>query len=523
MALAAEYGYPVSLDACSKALGVTEKDSAGAKLVKLFTMPNRDGSWNTPETHPMEWLDFIAYCEQDVATLMDVDARLGDWPSEFERQLYLVDQHVNDTGIKIDLDMVQTATRADQDNRLRAKGELIKLTGMENPNSGPQMHAWLATQKVKLPDLQAETIENKLKQDGLTPLVRQVLELKQILALTSTLKYPAAINSVCLDGRLRGSFMFHGAQTGRWTGRGVQPQNLPRAAFKRWDDVEEDWVHDEIAESAAILDLKMGMGGDADVLKKLVRAMFVGPYIIFDFSAIEARVLAWLAGEQWVLDAFLENKDLYVETAERMSNEKKTYVRHDGKVAVLALGFQGYTGALERMGAKGSQAELKGIANQWRNANPKIVKFWALMQQKFWTGGHVGKFVKIEVHGKDRHMVLPSGRKTIYHDVRRYADPERGGFKMSYKSPKGYRVDLYGGILTENVTQGVARDLLAGALIRLHDAGHRTVAHVHDEAVIEDEGQSLDDIHKLMCELPDWAVGLPIDAKGIRTERYRKD
>lgn len=251
---------------------------------------------------------------------------------------------------------------------------------------------------------------------------------------------------------------------------------------------------------------------DATTLKKLVRPMFLGPFTVADYSAIEARVLAWLAGEMWALQAFREGRDLYVETAKRLGSK---YTRKHGKVAVLALGYQGAVNSLRVMGAEGDDDELVVLVKAWRKANSKIVRFWYRMDDAFWEGGRVGRFVRVEVHGKDRHIVLPSGRRLIYRDVRRSKDG-----RLSFQDPRGFRQDTYGGRLTENVTQATARDLLAEALILLEQAGVPVVAHVHDEVVAETEEKGK--VVRLMTKNPKWADGLPLNAEGFVTERYRK-
>jgi DNA polymerase len=348
--------------------------------------------------------------------------------------------------------------------------------------------------------------------------------------LTTPKKFGTSMESLCVDGRLRGQFKFFGAHTGRWSGQNVQLQNLTRSALKPDKDFQDRLAlrttltkdQKEKLEAretlrlveAAILDLKMGFGADQNTLKSLVRAMFIGPFVVCDYSAIEARVLAWLAGEQWVLDAFLSGKDIYVETAERMSTETKKMTRFDGKVATLALGYQGAVGALARMGAVGTEQELVTLVKQWRKTNPNIVKFWYDLERVFKRGGKAGR-ITVETDGPHRHVILPSGRRIIYHNVKMVGD------RLTFADPAGYRTDVYGGKLSENVTQAVARDILAEALVRCHEAGVKVVMHIHDEIVAE--GCTKDELEKLMVHQPDWADGLPLDAEGEGPmERYQK-
>lgn len=510
MALAGEAGYPKSLGQLAVALGAELKDEAGTRLINLFCKPNRAGKRTLPEEKPVEWQQFIDYCVQDVSTLRDVHHKLPGWPTETERQVYLVDQHINDTGIPVDVEMAQHAVRTADDNRMLDELAMMELTGISNPGSNPQLLGWLKGQGLDMPNMQKETVEAKLLEPDLGPTVRQVLELRQELALVAAKKYTAALERVSADGRLRGSFQFFGAHTGRWAGRGVQLQNLPSATM----DSEAD-TH------AAILDLKMGLGATAHSLKALVRAMFVGPFTVVDYSAIEARVVAWLAGEQWALDAFADGRDIYVETAERMGG----LTRKEGKVAVLALGYNGGINSLRVMGAEGDDRKLQYLVTQWRDANRHIVEMWAEMGEAFRYGGAVGQRMTIEKDGADRLLRLPSGRAVVYHDLKsRWKETPFGRRQViSFADPKGpgFRQDTYGGKLTENVTQAVARDILAEALVRLHTQGYELVGHVHDELLVLGN-HPVEEIRSLMTESPAWADGLPLAAEGFSCVRYRK-
>jgi len=511
MALAGEAGYPKSLGQLAVALGAELKDEAGTRLINLFCKPNRAGKRTLPEEKPVEWQQFIDYCVQDVVTLRDVHHKLPGWPTETERQVYMVDQHINDTGIPVDVEMAQHAVRTADDNRMLDELDMMQLTGIGNPGSNVQLLGWLKGMGVEVGNLQAATVQALLDGD-LTPTVRKVLELRQELALVAAKKYTAALERVSADGRLRGSFAFFGAHTGRWAGRGVQLQNLPSATM----DSEAD-TH------AAILDLKMGLGATAHSLKALVRAMFVGPFTVVDYSAIEARVVAWLAGEQWALDAFADGRDIYVETAERMGG----LTRKEGKVAVLALGYNGGINSLRVMGAEGDDRKLQYLVTQWRDANRHIVDMWAEMGEAFRYGGEVGDHMMVEKDGADRLLRLPSGRAVVYHDLKsRWKETPYGRRQViSFADPKGpgFRQDTYGGKLTENVTQAVARDILAEALVRLHDNGHEVVGHVHDEILVRGAGpDSVAVVSTIMTESPTWAAGLPIAAEGFVCERYRK-
>lgn len=515
MALAAEYGYPVSLEAAARAVGAAPKDSAGAALVRLFTIPNRAGGWNDYTTHPLDWLDFISYCSQDVATLQDLHQRLGDWPNAMEQRVWCVDQRVNDRGMKVDLAMCAQAAKSAEENRALNALSFSVLTGVANPNSVPQVMRWVKEAGLQLPNLQADTIERALADPELPSQQREALELRQELALAAGGKFGVALETASPDGRLRGGFRFFGAHTGRWAGQRVQPHNLPRATLPSPAHVD-----------AAIMDLELGLGGSPHTLKALVRSMFTGPLTIADFASIEARVIAWMAGEEWALQAFRDGRDIYVETAQRMGG----LTRFQGKVAVLALGYNGGVNSLRAMGAEGEDDLLQAMVNTWRRANPRIVKLWAQMQDAVDAGGPVGKHVRVVRRGSKMEMKLPSGRSIWYHGVAwekyKVTDPATGKTLIKegwrYNDPKkgGQRIGTYGGRLCENATQAIARDLLAEAMVRLNDAGLKIVLHVHDEIGVE--GYHLEDLERIMTEVPRWAKGMPIDASAFTCERYRK-
>jgi DNA polymerase len=514
-ALAAEYGRPVSLKDCAKALGAAPKDEAGSSLIRLFCMPNREGGWNDKTTHPMDWLDFISYCEQDVDTLREIHRSLGDWPAPMEHRVWCADQRINDRGMLIDRELCQAAALAAEENLDINAAEFTRLTDVTNPRSVQQVMAWAKTVDLDLPNLQAETIEGFLADPDLPELHRQVLEIRQDLSGVATGKFGAALAVVSPDDRIRGGFKFFGAHTGRWTGQRVQPQNLPRHALDSEAEVE-----------AAILDLKMGLGADPPTLKALVRAMFSGPLTVVDYSAIEARVVAWLAGEEWALQAFRDGRDIYVETAQRMGG----LTRFQGKVAVLALGYNGGVNSLRNMGAEGDDEALQVLVNVWRQANPKIVRLWAQMQDAVAEGGRVGPHLRVVRRGSKMEMRLPSGRSIWYHDLReetyRVVDPKtkkslpKQGWRYSDPKRSGQRIGTYGGRLVENATQAVARDVLAEALVRLYEAGFKVSGHVHDEVIVETT--LLDEVTKIVTAAPTWATGLPIDGEGFVAERYRK-
>lgn len=505
MAQAGEAGLPQSLAQLAVALGATPKGEAGSRLIKMFCVPPRV----MPEDKPEEWVGFTEYNVQDTETLIEVDALLPEW-TPTEREVWVADQRINDRGVTIDLEMAQAAVIAAEENRMLHELEIMSLTGVANPGSQPQMLKWLQGVGMGIGDLKKETIEECLQKPNLDPVHRQVLELRQELAGTASKKFRAALDSVSEDGRLRGGFRFFGAHTGRWTSNGFQLHNMPRASLDSWVEVE-----------AAIMDLKMGLGADAYTLKALVRALLTGPLTIVDYSSIEARILAWAAGERWALDAFRANRDIYVEIAQRMGGGM---TRYDGKIATLALGYNGGVNSLRGMGAEGSDGHLQEMVNTWRRANPSIVSLWEKMGEAFRVGGKAGR-VTVEKHDDSRALRLPSGRAIWYHKCKwdwvetQYGPRRQASFSDLKKS--GMRVRTYGGRLTENITQAIARDILAEALVRLQDSGYSVVAHVHDEAVL-DGAPAVDDVVKIMCDLPEWAVNMPIAAEGFISDRYRK-
>lgn len=535
-ARAAEHGYPQSLEALARRLRCAPKDSAGKALIRRFSMLDSKGRRYDKTTHPEEWARFLLYCKQDVETLVEVDDRLPGWPTQAERDTWDVDQRINDRGIKVDLPMARLAVAADQLNAAAAKIRIRDIAGIQNPNSVPQMKAWLNDCALGLPNLKAETIEAALSSGTLNEVETEVLTLRGDLALASSAKYGAVLLGTNDDGRLRGQLKFGGAHTMRWAGKGVQVHNLPRKGFKDRVEGADDLTDDElewraqILTDAAIADLMLGFGADPVTLKMLVRPTIVGPVTVLDYNAIEARVLAWWCGEEWVLQAFREGRDIYVETANRMSTGSKRYTRSHGKVAVLALGFNGAVNSLRNMGATGDDEELLNIVTQWRRSNRRIVAAWEKLGEAIASGGRIGPHVRVERRGSKMLIHLPSGRAITYHGVRweRYTIEDaltgrrikKQGWR--YDSPRGAgRIGTYGGKLAENITQAIARDILAHGLVKLDAAGYPVVLHVHDEAGI-DGVYPVKDIEAVMCDLPSWADGLPIAAKGNVKARYSK-
>lgn len=508
MAVAAEHGLPQSLEKLAQALGAEAKDPAGTRLINLFSKPNRKGDRMLPEDKPEHWQQFCDYCVQDVEVLRAVDRRLGEWPSATERQLWELDQVINDRGIAVDLDMARAGEQAAERNRERNKARITELTGVTNPRSVQQMMSWAQESGLELDNLRADTVTAALNTDELTETQREVLTLRQSLALSSSAKFSAAVLGAGSDSRLRGQFRFFGAHTGRWSGRGVQLQNLSRQSSEK--------------ESALIADLKLGEDVSDIELRQLIRPMLTGPFTVVDFSAIEARVLAWLAGEQWMLDAFSAGRDIYVETGERMGG----LTRDQGKVAVLALGFGGGVGALESMN-RGPMEGAQQLVGAYRDAVPRTRQFWHDLESAVADGGRAGR-IGVERKGNHVRLWLPSNRAITYRDMTwdRWVQVDDDGKKLfregwRYTAGHGGRTPVWGGTLTENVTQAVARDVLGEAMLALEAAGYRIVGHVHDEVLIEGE-HSVEEVAAIMCRGTDWTRGLPLAAEGHRCDRYRK-
>lgn len=525
-ALAAEYGLPRALGKLAKALGGVEKDEAGTRLINLFSKPVRRKRV-LPEDKPEDWLAFCLYCDQDVETLIDVFRRLPNrWPTDVERPLWEANELLNDRGVKIDVAMVAAAVFAGDEIKARLMAESKEITGLANPNSTQQLHPWLESRGVPLDNLQAETVDSTLEHRTIPDDVRRVLEIRRETSLASLKKFEAALRGVNDDDRLRGHIRFFAAHTGRFGGTGVQTQNLTREILAAVQAYFADCKILGVTPEQAMVDkivqeeVDRLIAGEGEItsefLKGLIRAMFVGPFTGVDFSAIEARVIAWLAHEKWVLEAFAAGRDIYVETAKRFG---EGFTRQQGKVAVLALGFGGGVGALLRMGAEGEHDELETIKRLWRTTNPAIVRFWRACELGFKQGGKAGRVTFRKV-GKDVHAILPSGRALIYRDVRIFHDPIEGE-RLTYMDPKGFRTDTWGGSLAENVTQAVARDVLAEAIVRMTERGYPIVLHVHDEIVL-DGLYDVEDVAAQMCEVEPWMAGLPLAAEGTTMNRYQK-
>lgn len=550
-ALARAWGLPASLKDFALAVGAEEKDEAGTRLINLFSKPNRKGERVTAEEKPDDWAAFGAYCDQDVETMRQAAKMLGRGFPRNERAVYEADQRINDRGVRIDTALAEAAERCFKDNRAEALKEIEKIAGVDNGNSVAQLRAWLKSRGVDTEDLRKDTVKELLEGE-LPDDVRRVLALRQECAVSAAAKFTAAIRATNDDGRLRGTMQYFGASTGRFAGRLIQFQNLARDGFKA-----EGGGYDTQAEEAAVGRLLEGGSVPSPELKKLIRPLLMGPFVVCDYSSIEPRVLAWLAGEQWMIDAFNNNEDIYVATAAKLGGLEKGFDRQHGKTCVLACGYFGGVGAMLKMGGrnimpKGTpedilRKELRKIVTNWRDKSPAVRRFWSQLERIFNTGGAVDTgLVSVEVKGQDRYVWLPSKRSIVYRGLtRRWKQPldvdgaplgparlvphvlNTGGDRaqVPYKP-------LHGGIITENIVQAVARDILVQALRNLEDAGWPVVTHIHDEVVCEipenrrglEETELITEVSEIMCRPPAWADDdLVIKAAGYTCQRYHKE
>ena len=538
---------PLSLDNVGEVLNIQRKKlKEGTDLVRFFSMPckstkaNGGRTRNRPEDAPEKWERFKTYCIRDVDAEREIRQKLWKFPiPESEMELYRMDQEINDRGILVDQQLVENAVLCDNQYRQMVTARAYELTGLYNPNSPAQIKGWLSEHGVEAEKLDKKTVKGLISEtDGE---VLEVLKLRLLMAKTSVKKYEAIERSVCSDGRVHGLLQFYGAnRTGRWAGRLVQVQNLPQNHIP---DLE---LARSLVKEQRFEDLDLLYDSTPEVLSELIRTAFVPKhgcrFIVADFSAIEARVLAWFAGEQWRLDTFAEGGDIYCASASKMfgipvvKHGVNGHLRQKGKIAELALGYGGAVGALTSMGALDmglQEEELRPLVSQWRNSNPHITKFWwdvdaaAVKAVKERTEVAMGKLCFTYRSGI-LFVTLPSGRKLSYIKPR-ITQNRFGRESLSYEgvgeSKKWMRIETYGPKLVENIVQATARDLLAQAMLRLTNQGFDIVMHIHDEAVLEvpDGVSGVEEICQIMSEQPDWAAGLSLRADGYECAFYKKD
>ncbi|MFA1819028.1 DNA polymerase [Virgibacillus oceani] len=549
-------GFTAGLGATAKALGFPQekqKMTAGNALIKLFCTPTKPTKKNgnrtrtLPHHEPEKWELFKDYCVQDVEVEKAIENKLSNFPvPEAEERLWQLDQQINVTGINVDQRLIDGAIYISNLTTDQLRTEAVKITGLDNPNSTAQLKPWLEGKGLEVPNLQKETVSELL--ETASDDVKRVLEIRQEMSKTSIKKYQAMVDAGGHDGRARGLLQFYGAnRTGRWAGRLVQVQNLPRNYMDTLS-LARGIVQNKNEEG-----LKMIYGNVPDTLSQLIRTAFIPSeghtFVISDFSAIEARVIAWLAGEQWRLDVFNTHGKIYEASASAMFGvpieeiTKGSDLRQKGKVSELALGYQGAAGALISMGALNmglSEEELPDIVKRWRSANRRIVDLWYSLENAALAVLRDGQPVGVKglilqresdiVNGLDFLTIqLPSKRKLYY--VKPFLSENDFGkeavhyWGMNQTTRKFEKIGTYGGKLAENVVQAIARDCLAVSLERLHNAGYQTVMHVHDEVVLDvpKEQADLAAVEQIMGQSIDWAPGLPLEADGFISDYYMKD
>lgn len=553
-------GYTAGLDATGKAIGLPQdkqKLSTGKALIRYFCTPckptksNGGRSWNLPKHAPEKWELFREYCKQDVVTENEILKRLQAFPVPGEEQrLWRMDILMNAYGVRVDTNLIAGALAIDSHSTECLTAEAFRITGLSNPNSATQLQQWLSGKGVDIPNLQKATVEEYLQREDLPDDARKILEIRQQLGKTSIKKYVAMDTAKGADDRVRGLTQFYGAnRTGRWAGRLVQLQNLPRNYLKTLDyarNLVKDKNYDGI---------KLLYGNVPDTLSQLIRTAFIpsdgNKFVVADFSAIEARVIAWLAGEQWVNEVFATHGKIYEATASQMfhvpiekiaKGNPEYSLRQKGKVATLALGYQGGTAALIAMGALNmglAEEELPDIVQRWRSANPRIRDLWYAVEQAALTTmqtaqpqGIYGLIFRYEgdlVYGQSFLTVqLPSGRKLFY--PKPFLQENQFGkmaihyYTVGQQTRKWEVASTYGGKMTENIVQAIARDCLAETLKRIDRMGLQVVFHVHDEVIIDAPVSiTVDEICDLMAEPIPWAPGLILKGAGFESDYYMKD
>lgn len=537
-------GLPLSLEGIGKVLKLeNQKMAEGKALIRYFCVPckptkaNGGRTRNLPEHDPVKWSTFIAYNKRDVETEMAIQQKLSKFPvPNFLWAEYHLDQEINDRGIQLDMVLVEQAIDIDERSREELSAKMRQLTALENPNSVQQMKEWLTKHGLEVDSLDKKAVKELLK--TAPPELAEVLELRRQLAKSSVKKYQAMQNAVCADGRARGMFQFYGAnRSGRWAGRLIQLQNLPQNHMAHLEDARS------LVRSGDYSMLSTLYDSVPEVLSELIRTAFVPregyKFIVSDFSAIEARVLSFLAGESWRLKVFAENSDIYCASASAMfhvpveKHGQNAHLRQKGKIAELALGYGGSVGALKSMGALEmglAEEELQPLVDAWRTSNPNIVQLWWDVDNAVKTT--VRQRLDTETHGiRFRYrsgmlfIVLPSGRQLCYVKPKMGTN-KFGGDSVTYEgvgsTKKWERIESYGPKFVENIVQAISRDILMYAMRTLSHCF--IVGHVHDELIIEcSVDVSLDAICEQMGRTPPWIKGLNLRADGYETMFYKKD
>ena len=555
-------GYTAGLEATGRALGLAEdkrKLNTGKALIRYFCVPcapskaNGMRTRNYPHHNPERWQLFKEYCCQDVVTEMEIERRLSAIPvPDFVQKEWETDLIINSRGVAVDMEMVEGALELGATVRNSLMTEAMQISGLNNPNSVKQLAAWLEEETgEEVAALRKDTVAKMLARDDNSPQVQRMLEIRQELGKTSTKKYDAIEVAVCPDGRVRGLLQFYGAnRTGRWAGRLVQVQNLPRTYTEPLE------LARELVKGRNLNALKAIYGSIPDTLSQLIRTAFIAPpghiLIDADFSAIEARVISWLAGEEWRLEVFRTHGKIYEASASQMfgvplelikKGNPEYALRQKGKVAELALGYQGSTGALINMGALDMgipEEDLPDIVTRWREANRRIRDLWYKMDaaavQIITQGGAVGvnnvviaREFNYEQGTDCMTITLPSGRKLYYIEPQigqnQWGNPSISYMGMDQTTKKWKRIETYGGKLVENCVQAIARDCLAQAIEHLEAAGLPVIFHIHDEVVIDcpPNAATLEDVVKIIAQPIPWAPDLPLGADGWVGQFFKKD
>lgn len=546
-------GLPGSLASVGMALGLPEdklKDPQGKALIQYFSKPckptrsNGQRCRNYPAHDPEKWALYRSYNRQDVVTEQEILKRLSIYKTtEDEQKLWSLDQDMNDHGVKLDRKLIRNIVDYDTHHREELQDEARQITGLSNPNSPAQLKDWLETEGIHQTSLSKDTIATLLKGD-IPAEVRRVLEIRQALGKTSVSKYSTMLEAICDDDRLRGILQFYGAnRSGRWAGRLVQTHNLAR------NTLPDLALARELVRDGDFDTLETLFGEPAFVFSELVRTAFIPSdgcrFVVSDFSAIEARVISWIAGEEWRLQTFRDGGDIYCATASQMYHVPVVKhgingeLRQKGKVAELACGYQGGVGAMKAMDRDGAipEEELQGIVDAWRAANPTIPKLWRTCEMAAKTAIREHRTVRIR-HGiafsyvnGNLFVKLPGGRKLCYWGTRLRQDDMTGRESIVYMgvnqtTKQWQETETYGGKLVENIVQATARDCLAVAMTRVAALGYKIVMHVHDEMIVDvpiSDKDALTVINKCMADPIDWAPGLPLKGDGYETPFYMKD
>lgn len=550
MVRAARMGLPLSLGQCGEVLKLADgKMKEGKILIRYFSIPAKNGKRHLPSDAPDRWEVFKKYNIRDVEVEQQILAKVRRLEAPaFDDELYIADQEINDRGVMIDLPLVEAAARFDEEFKAELLQEAKTISGLENPNSPAQLKDYISkVTGMTVASLNKKNLDELDGQLKYWPKAQKILALRREMGKTSNKKYAAMLKCVCNDGRIHGLLQFCGAaRTGRWAGRLVQVQNLPQNHLESLDDARY------LVRQGDLTEFEMNYANVTYVLSELIRTAFIAApghtFHVCDFSAIECRVIAWLAGEQWVLDVFRQGGDIYCATASQMFNKpvekhgQNAELRQKGKIATLALGYGGGVSALEAMGGKRlglTESEEKEIVNLWRNSNPKIVKMWATIEKAAIIALKTGKTVPvhrgIEI-GKRWGMLtitLPSGRVICYPRANvgiEYGDGWRGDHEiieyegLNQTTKKWGNVRTYGGKLTENIVQAIARDILGIVILRARQQHLNVVFHIHDEIIVEaTPDQTLADVEALFSTPIDWCADLPLKGAGYTTPYYLKD